>query len=215
MAQKHQARWEKNKAIGGIVSGRSHLATADKVFDRVRTIEAPHPKDQLPIYMTDNIPKDVFFPVDEQEIRDTLAKLPKDDVKGITHIWLRKAKASEFRNGRSPLAEYIAIDGVNLIAFYPWPEHLRMPLTKKLPDAILNRYRRWSPQMSSNKGKWLLEWQPDTAKDFCLSDLIRHEVAVHVEFTAKHAARSSRQPMIELPIQYANQRYIEENLEIW
>ncbi len=215
MAQKKQARWEKNNALGGIVSGRSHLATADKVFDRVRTIAAPHPKDQLPIYMTDTVPKDVFFPIDEQDIRDTLAKLPKEDVKGITHIWLRKAKASEFRNGRIPLAEYIAIDGVNLIAFYPWPEHMRMPLTKKLPDAILNRYRRWSPTMTSHKGKWLLEWQADSVKDFCLSDLIRHQVAVHIAFTAKHNAKMSRQPLIELPVQYANQSYIEENLEIW
>lgn len=215
MAQKKQTRWEKNNLVGGAASGRTHLATADKVFDRVRTIDAPHPRDKLPIYFTDTVPKDMFFPIDEQDIRDTLDKLPKEDVKGITHIWLRKAKASDFRNGRIPLAEYIAIDGVNLIAFYPWPEHMRMPLTKKLPDIILNRYKRWSPTMSSHKGKWLLEWQAETLKDFCLTDLIRHEVAVHAEFMAKHAARSSRQPMIQMPIQYANQRYIEENLEIW
>ena len=114
--------------------------------------------------------------------------------------------------------EYRHLPAFILLVLTQGPAHggaVDAALTKKLPDIILNRYRRWSPKMASHKGKWLLEWQPDTAKDFCLGELIRHEVAVHVEFTAKHAARSSRQPMIELPIQYANQRYIEENLEIW
>lgn len=210
MPKERQARWQK----AGATSGRSHLATADKIFDRIALLPPIHSGERLPIYLTDNIPKDLFFPLEETDISATLASLPADDCKGITHIWLRRPLSSEFRSGRIPLAEYIALGEAALIVIYPWPTALRMPLTKKPADKVLNRYRRFAPKLTSHKGKWHLEWLPEQAKDFCANELIRHEVATHAEFRAKHAAKESRRGE-ELPIQYANQRFFEENLEYW
>lgn len=214
MAHEKKASWQKNKALGGAISGRSHLATADKVFDRVLSLEMPHPNDTLPLFITDTVPKDLYFPIEEADIRDALDKANANDTAGLTHIWLRRPRASEFRSGRIPLAEYIALEEIALIAFYPWPNHMLMPLTKKPSDAILNRYKRWKPSLTSHKGKWQLQWHADLVRDFCLTELVKHMLAVHTDFRQKHAARESTK-RIELPVQYANQRYIEENLVIW
>jgi len=211
MPKERQARWQKSQSRSGAISGRSHLATADKIFDRISGLEAPSGKIT---YTTDEIPHDVFFPLTEDEIAAALGEASASDASGITHVWLRRARASDFRSGRIPLAEYIAVDNIALLVFYPWPENLRMPLTKKPGDVIVNRYKRWSPKLTSHKGKWHFEWQTEQAKDFCLSELIRHEIQVHSDFIQKHAAREARKGE-SLPVQFASQRYFEESLVIY
>lgn len=211
MPREKQARWQKQQPLA--VSGRSHLANADKVFERAAGLTLPHAGDTLPIYLIDTIPKDLFFPFEEGQIADEFSKMPASDAEGISHIWLRRPRASEFRNGRIPLSEYIAWGNIALIALYPWPTTLRMPLTKKPTDQILNRYRRWAPRLTSHKGKWHLEWTAEHAAEFCIGELVRHMVSVHAEFRAKHLAREAKRGE-ELPAAYAQQRFFEENLVI-
>lgn len=213
MPKERKARWQINASQSAPVGGRSHLPTAEAIFDRAATLEMPEVGETWPRYMTDSVPKDVYFPAGAEEIDETFRALPAIDTDGISHIWLRRAKASEFRSGRIPLAEYIAWGDIALIVFYPWPQSLRLPLTKKPADKVLIRYKRWKPQAKSHKAKWHFEWQADTAKDFCLNELVRHMVLVHSDFRKEHSAREKRRGE-EIPVQYANQRYFEENLVI-
>lgn len=213
MAKEKKARWQINASQSAPVGGRSHLATAEAVFDRALSLEMPDVSEEWPRYVTDSIPKDVFFPADEAEIARAFKALPAVDTEGISHIWLRRAKASEFRSGRIPLAEYIAWGDIALIVFYPWPESLRLPLTRKPADKVLIRYKRWKPAAVSHKGKWHFSWEVEAAKDFCLNELVRHMVLVHSDFRKEHLAREKRRGE-EIPVQYANQRYFEENLVI-
>lgn len=213
MAKDRKARWQINASQSAPVGGRSHLPTAEAVFDRALKLEMPEASEAWPRYITDAVPKDVFFPASAEEIDAVFRQLPGTDTDGISHIWLRRAKASEFRSGRIPLAEYIAWGDIAAIVFYPWPESLRLPLTKKPADKVLIRYKRWKPAPVSHKGKWHFSWSADTARDFCLTELVRHMVLVHSDFRKDHLAREKRRGE-EIPVQYANQRYFEENLVI-
>lgn len=214
MPRERLARWQKVQTSNLDQSGRSHLADSDKVFDRAAELQVPREGDRLPLVLCDNIPKDVFFPADEQAVVAAIEASRVPEKSSLTHIYLRKPKASDFRNGRIPLAEYVALDQYAVLIFYPWPRNLLMPLKKKPADNILNRYRRFEPSLVSHKGKWHLQWKEDKVADFFLNELLPAELLVHAEFQAKHAARKN-QKFIELPVQYANQRFFEENTVIW
>ncbi|GAB4432691.1 MAG: hypothetical protein OHK0011_15630 [Turneriella sp.] len=101
-----------------------------------------------------------------------------------------------------------------VLIFYPWPRSLLLPLKKKPADNILNRYRRFEPELVSHKGKWHLQWKEDKVADFFLNDLLPAELLVHTEFQAKHASWTSHKRR-ELPVRSANQRFFEENTVIW
>jgi hypothetical protein len=214
MPREKLARWQKIQTANLAQSGRSHLPDADKVFDRAAALPVPHPNDRLPLLFTDAITKDVFFPAEEHEILAAIEASRVPEKNSLTHIHLRKPRASEFRSGRIPLAEYVALGDYAVLIFYPWPRTLLMPLKKKPADNILNRYRRFEPELVSHKGKWHLQWKEDKVADFFLNELLPAELLVHAEFQAKHATRMS-QKRIELPVQYANQRFFEENTVIW
>jgi hypothetical protein len=60
----------------------------------------------------------------------------------------------------------------------------------------------------------LARWQKEQVGEFFLNELLPAELLVHAEFREKHAARMSHRGT-ELPVQYANQRFFEENTVIW
>jgi hypothetical protein len=215
MANKKLARWQNDPSLGGTVSGRSHLANSDKVFDRVTALNPPHKSDALPILLEDEVPKDLFFPVEPAEVLEAIRKFPAADIAGLTHVWMRRPKSSEFRNGRIPLAEYVSVDAFRLIAIYPWPASMTIPLIKKPGDTVMNRYKKWAPELISHKGKWLLRWQHDQVREFFMHELLQHEVALHAANERKIKTDLSRADRVVLQNQYANQRYFEGNLTIF
>lgn len=214
MPRARLARWQKVQSANLDQGGRWHLADSDKVFDRAAALPAPHKNDTLPLLHCEAIPKDVFFPADEHEIRAAFESSRVPEKSSLTHIYLRKPRASEFRSGRIPLAEYVALDAYAVLIFYPWPRSLLMPLKKKPTDNILSRYRRFAPELVSHKGKWHLQWKEKHVAEFFLNELLPAELLVHAEFREKHTARMSHRGT-ELPVQYANQRFFEENTVIW
>lgn len=210
VAKERTARWQKNTAE----SGRSHLATADKVFDRIRGLKVPRTSDKTPVFITEDIPKDVFFPVAENELSAAFQKLGAD-TQGVTHVLLRRAKSSEFRSGRIPFAEYIFAEGICLIAFYPWPRGMVLPLGKKPADNVLNRYKRWGVELTSHKGKWQLIWKSEQLADFYLEELLKHEVEVHTDFQKRILPRALARGRDVMELRYSNQRFFEESQVIW
>ncbi len=213
MPRERLARWQKIQTANLGQSGRSHLADAARVFDRAAALPVPQADDRLPLLICETIPKDVFFPADEQAILQAFEDCRVPEKTSLTHICLRKPRASEFRSGRIPLAEYIALDEVAVVIFYPWPRSLMMPLKKKPADSILHQYRRFEPVLISHKAKWHLKWKVERVADFFLNELLPAELLIHAEIRAKHAARMSKQGF-DLPVQYARQRYFEEQTVI-
>lgn len=202
MPKPKQARWQKQTRFDE--ENPSH----DRIFDRVSGLKKPGPRATTPEFIEDNLPKDVFFPVTQDDIRGMFDALPAENLTGITHIWLRKAKSSEFRSGRIPLAEYVRTEDICLIALYPWPENMQTPLTGKPGDAILSRYKRWAPELMSHKAKWLIKWRPETVGDFYLNELLKGEINHHAEMQQKMLAGLIRSGL------YARQRYFENTLAL-
>ena len=213
MSDAKQARWQKNPSLVHHFGGRAAGEGPNRVFDITASLNPPRASDKLPIYLEDEPPKDMFFPVTLADIAETLAKLPREDTSGITHVWLRRPKASEFRNGRIPFAEYVYADGIFAVVFYPWPENMAIPLAKKPGDAILNRYKKWGPKLFSHKAKWRIEWNPEVVRDFYLSDLILQEIGRHMKFQRQNMAYAEAKGL-EAPQGYATQRFFEDTVTI-
>lgn len=181
----------------------------------MRGLKKPGSRDSKPIFLEDEVPRDFFFPASLDDIREAVATLAKADATTITHVYLRRAKSSEFRSGRIPFAEYVRADGICLIALYPWPKHLQTPLTHKPGDAIMNRYKRWAPRLQSHKGKWSLQWDAEPLKDFFLSEIFKSEILCHVAVVREIenlAGKLLRRNKAEL---FARQRFFEDTVEIF
>ena len=197
--------WHKSR-----IYGSDPDEAPDKVFDRVNLLMPVKPSDVLPLIVEDVPSKDAFFPVEPAELTELILKAIKPEARELTHIWYRRPKPSEFRGGRVPFTEYIYANGICLIVFYPWPETLIFPLTKKPTDAILNRYRKWSPKVSSHKGKWQLQWNLDSVRDFYLNDLLKNLLGLHFDFQTKLAQMPDGRLRNGQLVQYANQRFFEQ-----
>lgn len=197
-----QARWQRQLRYDEENPGH------DKIFDRVRALSAPGARANLPLITEDEVPKDLFFPITAADIAEALKSFPAGDLEGITHISLRRPKSSEFRSGRIPFAEYVRTEEICLIALYPWPQNMLTPLTGKPGDAILNRYKRWAPELKSHKAKWLLAWRAESVTDFYLNELLRGEILHHAETERKIRAGQIRSGV------YARQRFFENSLTL-
>ena len=208
MPKPKQARWQKQLRYDE--ENPSH----DKIFDRVNGLAKPRKGDRIPVILQDDVPKDLYFPADAVETEKFLETVPPQELAGLTHIWLRKPKASEFRSGRIPYAEYIRLEGLCVIALYPWPANMLTPLQAKPGDKIMNRYKRWAPELTSHKAKWLVKWRGDAVQDFFLNDLLKGELNHHTELQQKiDTEMEGRQHGID-PHLYARQRFFENTLTI-
>src|SRR3954462_12795605 len=118
MRSRKETAWRKNREFGEIHGGRTRRRFADNIFARLHSLKRPAPGVDLPIFIEDNPSRDFFFPVSVQDIRQTLQQLPISR-SGLTHIWLRRVKKSDWEARRKPFAVFIAGSGVQLIVLYP------------------------------------------------------------------------------------------------
>lgn len=208
MPKPKQARWEKQLRYD------EENPTHDKIFDRVKGLKKPGKFEAMPVILQDDLPKGMYFPAESDQVAELLKTLSSADLAGLTHIWLRRAKASEFRSGRIPFAEYIRSEDLCVIAIFAWPDHMLTPLIAKPGDKIMNRYKSWSPQLTSHKGKWLIQWSHDVVTDFFLNDVLKGEINHHTEMQQKiNTEMEGRQHGIN-PRLYARQRFFENTLTV-
>ena len=111
--------WKKSRTFGDVYGGRTYLKFADKVFNRAHSIERPGANDVLPIVLQDNPSRDFFFPLNADEVLAAIKGLPASHVAGITHVWLRRVKKSDYIEQVQPLAWFICGSGVRLITLFP------------------------------------------------------------------------------------------------
>jgi len=174
--------WKKNQDFGDIAGGRRRLKCEDNVLQREHTFKAPSPEEEIPILIQENPSRDFYFPISVIEARDYLKTFPLNDVEGVTHIWLKRLKSSDYKLPDRPLAEYIWGSGVYLIVIYPWARNGLLPFGYHRPSAkVLRYYKRWTTDLKENRGTWYLKWTREAVRDFYLTGLLAHEIGHHCD----------------------------------
>ena len=204
---KRETAWKKSRKFGDVYGGRMAPKIPDRIINRAHSLSPPGPHDQTPLFIVDNPSRDYFFPVEPDDIRRELKHLPKDDWSSITHIWLRRFKKADYESGELPLAEFICGSGVRLVVLYPWPDDLRVFISKKRPsDRQLKFYAGYKTELIECKDGWYLEWELAELKDFYIQTLLFHEIGHNVDWYRRHWSKSNLKACEEFANQYAFER---------
>ncbi|MEO0375893.1 MAG: hypothetical protein AAF329_14970 [Cyanobacteria bacterium P01_A01_bin.17] len=196
--------WKKSRKFGDIYGGRASPKIPNRIFNRMHSLSPPGPNEKVPIYIVDNPSRDYFFPLSTEEISRELQHLPSHDWSDITHIWLRRFKTTEYENGEIPFAKFICGSGVRLIVLYPWPNDLRLFISKKRPkEHQLRLFKEYTTSLVETANGWFLEWTVPALKDFYTETLLFHEIGHNVDWYRRHWTAASRQSAEEFADQYA------------
>ncbi len=206
MDRRHTA-WKKSRKFGDVKGGRAWPKIADGILRRVHSLEAPSASDELPIVIEDNPSRDFFFPLSAVEVLAELQRLPKKDVTGITHIWLRRFKKSDYERGEMPLASFMAGGGVKAIVLYPWPVDLTLSLGRRKPtERTLRMYEPYSDRLVQTRRGWQLEFTESGLKDLYTELLLYHEIGHHVDWYQRRWSKANRRNLEEFADRYAYER---------
>ena len=168
-------------------SGLRHGETLSRSFDFIPHESLPPVNSNGKPVLIENRPhKDTFFPVNGREVMHRISKVPEEDVKGITHIWLRRTGPKEDRG----LGTYSYGPSYAVIILYPWPTSLRLQIGHSKPDATWRWIaRNFNCQLVQKSREWFAEFTLSGARNFILNDLIFHEIGHHVDprrFSSTH-----------------------------
>ena len=204
MHSRKETAWKKSRKFGDIKGGRLRPKLSDNIFARAHSLQRPSEGEDLPIFITDNPSRDYFFPIGVDEVRRELADLPKNDWRGITHLWFRRFKKTEYESNELPLAEFVCGSGVRLIILYPWPRDLIWRHGKKKPSAALRRtITRYGADLSLKKHDWASIWDETSLKEFYIEFLLFHEIGHHVDYYSRHWSKANCRILEEAADQYA------------
>ena len=204
MQSRKETAWKKSRKFGDVKGGRKRMKLADNIFARAHTIARPSQGEDLPLFITDNPSRDYFFPIGEHEVRRELGHLPNKDWRGITHIWFRRFKKTEYEANELPLAEFCCGSGVRLITIYPWPRDLVWHHGNKKPSAGLQRtIEQYGAILSAAQGEWSSMWDESSLKDFYIEYLLFHEIGHHVDWHERHWSKANRSVLEDAANEYA------------
>ncbi len=201
---KKETAWKKNRRLGDIYGGRMRLRHDDNIFKRAHSLKAPNPGDELPILIEDNPSRDYFFPLSGSEVKEALFALPEIDYEGITHIWLRRIKKSDYEAANKPLAEFICGSGVRLIVLYPWAKTLVQEYgTKKPSQRLVKELTKYGAKLSNKAGAWVAQWELEGLRKYYIEVLLYHEVGHHIDRYYRHWSKANCKEIEEAANQYA------------
>lgn len=196
--------WKKSRTFGDIYGGRQSRKFAENIFQRAHSIEPPNSQDQLPILIEENPSRDFFFPLNGEEVLEALRSLPKRDYEGITHIWLRRLKKSDFIDRSQPLAWFACGSGVRVITLYPWPNSMELSFGEKRPsNRIVNETERYGGVIRKRGREWFSEWTLASLRKFYLQGILFHEVGHHIDQYYRHFSAANAKGVEEFADQYA------------
>ena len=196
--------WKKSRTYGDFYGGRERLKLSDNIFKRAHSLQRPGPDDVLPILMEDNPSRDFFFPLSGAEVLEGLRALPEDDCEGITHVWLKRVKKSDFIDGSQPLAWFICGSGVRLITLFAWPTDLTLHYGAKRPsNRSINEAKRYGATVEKNGKNWVCRWELEAAREFFLKGILYHEVGHHIDWCFRHMSAANGRKAEDFADQYA------------
>lgn len=174
--------WKKSRTLGDIYGGREKLKCSDNIFARCHSLKRPSKYETLPIIMHDNPSRDFFFPLSPDETLKALKALPKRDYEGISHIWLRRVKKSDFIEGLSPLAWFCCGSGVRAIVLFPWPNDMILNYGPTRPsNRTINEFERFGAKLQQTGKNWVSKWTLDGIRNFYIQGILYHEVGHHLD----------------------------------
>ena len=195
--------WKKSRTLGNIYGGRESRKFADNIFARAHSLEKPSPGVELPVLFEDNPSRDFFFPLDGEEVVESLKALPKRDYAGITHIWLRRLKKQDYLDGSQPYATFTCGSGVRLITLYPFPNDLTYSFGSKRPsNATFNEASRFGAEIRQVGKEWRASWTIEGLRRF-YAHILYHEVGHHVDWYRRLWSRANSKELEEAAEQYA------------
>jgi hypothetical protein len=204
MLSRKQTAWRKSRTFGDLHGGRVCRHFADNLFARAHSLKCPAPDVERPIYLVDNPSRDFFFPVSVADVRATLEQLPPMCRNGLTHVWLRRVRKSDYEALTKPFASFIAGSGVRLIVLYAWPKDLLLPMGEKKPSQRKQRlYAPWGPELIHRDKEWYFRWTQEGLRLFYLQHLLLHEVGHHVDLLFRRWSRADSKRAEEFADQYA------------
>jgi len=206
MNRKHTA-WKKSRKFGDIYGGRTRPRLNDNIFQRTHSLKRPQENDVLPILIEENPSKDFFFPLSIDEALEALKAFPKRDYEGITHIWLKRIKLSEYKNGSLPLAEFICGSGVRVVILYPMPKNMKQNLGEKKPSQrTLNEYAKYNGNVIKSGNKWFCSWEISNLRKFYINCLLYHEVGHHIDWYYRNWSKANTKQLEDFANEYAIQK---------
>lgn len=204
MQTRRETAWKKSRKFGDVKGGRSYPKITDNIFARVHSLQKPAPGTPLPVFVCDNPSRDFFFPITEQEVRRELAHLPRRDWKGITHIWFRRFKKSEYEDHELPLAQFCCGSGVRLIVLYPWPVSMEWDHGGAKPSQARRKMLElYGASLQHRDDRWVSHWSMAGLKNFYMEHLLFHEIGHHVDRYLRHWSKANRRVLEEAANQYA------------
>ncbi len=152
----------------------------NSVVRLLHELKAPGSDQELPILMQDRPPAHHYWPVSVEEFREALDGLPKEDVEGITHLWLRTPSGKGWRDSM-PLASITTGRGVRLIDFLPWPVDLTLHFGRSKPKgAYIAEYERYGAKVHKKGRTWHVVFTEAGARKYCVEVLLFYCVGQHV-----------------------------------
>ena len=204
MQSRKDTAWKKSRKFGDIKGGRQRPRMTDNIFARAHSLRKPSSDEDLPIYVTDNPSRDFYFPIGESEVRKELVKLSDYEWEGVTHIWFRRFKKTEYEANELPLAEFCCGSGVRLITIYPWPIDLKLDHGSKKPSSRwLNVIERYDAKLSFQNDSWVSLWDETRLKDYYVEQLLYHEIGHHLDWYQRHWSKANKKILEEVADQYA------------
>lgn len=191
---KHRSKtpWKKSRTYGDIYGGRLRRRMTDNIFLRLHSLKPPAPGQPVPIFIEDNPSRDYYFPISKTDLEEILAKLPEDEVEGLTHIWLRR-RAVNLEGEKGYFGEFICGSKVRVIVIYPWPVDGKRFLGKKKPSLReVKEYRRFNAELLKEKGKWYLYLDGENLKKFHLESIFLHEIGHHIDWYYRHWSKANK-----------------------
>lgn len=195
MQNRKQTALKKNRKFGDVYGGRMRTKLADNIFNRKHNLLPPKEGEEKPKFMIDNPSRDFYFPIHVEDIKEALAKLPREHTSCITHIWLRKLRKNEYETGDTVQGEFICGSKVYLVVLYPFPKDHKMRFGKIKPEnKVISHYKKYTSELEEDEKGWFLQWTEDTIKRYYLESLLLHEIghsldSYYKRFWSKAAAK--------------------------
>ncbi len=214
----HHTPWKKSRKYGDIYGGRKRLKVADNIRRRVHSLDRPQPGQSLPILIEDNPSRDFFHPLSGKEALDVVRSLPKREWDGITHVWLRRPRKSDYDQGRLPFACFMTGSGVRVVVLYAWSKDMVFDYGYRKPEQkYVKEYSSFGAVLIKQNGRWKISWNENAMRKFCIHVLF-HEVGHHVDYYRRRFSPGNDKSIEEFAEQYAflksaNGTYIFNQLE--
>jgi len=214
----HHTPWKKSRKYGDIYGGRQRPKFADNIRRRVHSLKRPEPGQNLPILIEENPSRDFFHPLSANEAVHVIKSLPKRDWHGITHVWLRRPRKTDYDQGCLPFACYMTGSGVRVVVLYAWSNDLVFDYGFQRPQQkYIKEYSSFGAVLIKQKGRWKISWNENAVRRFCVHVLF-HEVGHHVDYYRRRLSRANNKSVEEFAEQYAfvkspNGTYVFNELE--